>query len=121
LSEATRLKEQADLKVLNAQRKKDLSARKSSRDTMLDLTLDMVDQNLPAAPPVEKKPKIKPADSDSESDAELDSAINNPTDDPQLDEAVNIMSDYTRLLHDAGSKLVQSSPAAPAPAAVKQP
>jgi hypothetical protein len=33
-----------------------------------------------------------------------------------LDEAVNIMSDYTRLLHDSGSKLVQASPDAPAPA-----
>ena len=56
-------------------------------------------------------PKIDPADNDSDSDADanLDSAINNPTDDPQLDEAVNIMSDYTRMLQDAGSKLVQTS------------
>jgi carboxyl-terminal processing protease len=110
LNEAARLKEQADLKVLEAQRKKDLAARKSSRDTMLDLTLDMVTQNLPAAPPVEKKPKINSADSDSDGDADLDSAINNPTDDPQLDEAVNIMSDYTQMLHDSGSKLVQATP-----------
>jgi carboxyl-terminal processing protease len=113
LNEAVRLKEQADLKVLNAQRKKDLAARKSSRDTMLDVTLDMVAQNLPPAPPVEKKPKINPADSDSDGDADLNSAINNPTDDPQLDEAVNIMSDYTRMLHDSGSKLVQASPVTP--------
>jgi len=114
LNEATRLKEQADLKVLNAQRKKDLAARKSSRDTMLDLTLDMVAQNLPAAPPVDKKPKLDPADSDNDPDADLSSAINNPTDDPQLDEAVNIMSDYTRMLHDTGSTLVQASPNPPA-------
>ncbi len=115
LNEATRIKEQDDLKALKAQRKKDLTARKSSRDTMLDLTLDMVAQNQPAAPPVEKKPKVDPADSDSDSDADadIDSAINNPTDDPQLDEAVNIMSDYTKLLHDSGSKLVQASPVAP--------
>jgi carboxyl-terminal processing protease len=113
LNEAVRLKEQADLKVLNAQRKKDFAARKSSRDTMLDLTLDMVAQNLPPAPPVEKKPKINPADSNPDDDADLNSAINNPTDDPQLDEAVNIMSDYTRMLHDSGSKLVQTAPDAP--------
>jgi carboxyl-terminal processing protease len=113
LNEAVRLKEQADLKTLNAQRKKDLAARKSSRDTMLDLTLDMVAQNLPAAPPVVKKPKIDPADSDSEGDADLNSAINNPTDDPQLDEAVNIMTDYTQLLHNAGSSLVQATPVPP--------
>ena len=109
LNEAVRLKEQADMKALEAERKKDLLARKSSRDAMLDLTLDMVDQKLPATLPVEKKPKIDPADPDSDSDADLDSAINHPTDDPQLDEAVNIMSDYTRMLHDAGSKLVQAS------------
>jgi len=114
LNEATRLKEQADLKALAAQRKKDLLARKSTRDTMLDLTLDEVAQNLPAAPPVEKKPKLDTAaDSDSDADADLNSAINNPTDDPQLDEAVNIMSDYTRLLHDSGSTLVQATPTTP--------
>lgn len=115
LNEASRLKEQTDLKAQESQRKKDLLARKSSRDTMLDLTLDMVAQDLPAAPPTPKKSKIAPSDTDSDgSDADLDSAINNPTDDPQLDEAVNIMSDYTRMLQDAGSKLVQTTPAPPA-------
>ncbi|HEV3272950.1 MAG TPA: carboxy terminal-processing peptidase [Candidatus Methylacidiphilales bacterium] len=118
LNEATRLKEQADLKTLEAQRKKDLLARKSGRDEMLNLTLDMVDQNLPAALPDEKKTKVEAADADTGSDDEAvldsDSAINNPTDDPQLDEAVNIMSDYTRMLHDSGSALVQSSPVPPA-------
>jgi hypothetical protein len=114
LNEAVRLKEQVDLKALEAQRKKDLLARKSSRDTMLDLTLDEVAQNAPAALPVEKKPKVDPDDSDSTDDANLDSAINNPTDDPQLDEAVNIMSDYTQMLHAAGSSLVQASPVTPA-------
>jgi carboxyl-terminal processing protease len=119
LNEETRIKEQADLKALDAQRKKDLLARKSSRDTVLDLTLDMVAQNQPAALPVVKKPKIDSADSDSDSDtdsdadADIDSAINNPTDASQLDEAVNIMSDYTRMLQDAGSKLVQATAAPP--------
>jgi carboxyl-terminal processing protease len=114
LNETTRLKEQADMKALEADRKKDLLARKSSRDTMLDLTLDMVAQNQPAAPPVEKKPKPSSDDSNSDSDDDLDAAINHPTDDPQLDEAVNIMSDYTRMLHDSGSTLVQASPGTPA-------
>jgi carboxyl-terminal processing protease len=114
LDEADRLKEQSDVKALEEQRKKDLLARKSSRDTMLDLTLDMVAQNQPPAPPEVKKPKVDPGDSDSDVDAGLDSAINNPTDDPQLDEAVNIMSDYTQMLRAAGSSLVQASPIAPA-------
>jgi carboxyl-terminal processing protease len=114
LNEGTRIKEQADLKAQEAARKKDLLARKSGRDTMLDLTLDMVNQNLPAALPNDKKPKTDTGDSDSDDDADLDSAINNPTDDPQLDEAVNIMSDYTLMLHDAGSALVQASPVTPA-------
>jgi len=116
LNEAARLKEQADLKDQEAARKKDLLARKSSRDTMLDLTLDMVAQNQPAAAPTDKKKKLDEDqdDSDSDDDANLDSAINNPTDDPQLDEAVNIMSDYTQMLHDAGSTLVQASPVTPA-------
>lgn len=110
LNEATRLKEQADLKVLNEQRKKDLEARKSSRDTMLDLTLDMVAQNLPPAPPVIKPPKVDPSQ-DPDDAPGLSAAVNHLTDDPQMDEAVNIMSDYTRMLHDSGSKLVQTSPA----------
>jgi len=116
LNEAARLKEQADLKDQEASRKKDLLARKSTRDTMLDLTLDMVAQNQPAAAPTDKKKKLDQDqdDSDSDDDANLDSAINNPTDDPQLDEAVNIMSDYTQMLHNAGSTLVQASPVTPA-------
>ncbi|MCE0485096.1 MAG: carboxy terminal-processing peptidase [Methylacidiphilales bacterium] len=111
LNEATRLKEQADLKALNAQRKKDLEARKASRDTMLDLTLDMVAQNLPAAPPVVKPPKLD-ADGNEDNDDTpgLSAAVNHPIDDPQLDEAVDIMSDYTHMLRDSGSKLVQASP-----------
>jgi len=114
LNEAVRIKEQDELKTINAQRKKDLAARKASRDTMLDLTLDMVAQNQPPAPPVVKKPQIDASDSDpDDSEAGLDSAINNPTDDPQLDEAINIMTDYTRMLQDAGSKLVQTTPAPP--------
>ena len=113
LNEATRLQEQADLKTQEAQRKKDLEARQSTRDTTLDLTLDMVAQGLPPAPPVEKKPHVDSGDSDlDDTDADLNSAINSPKDDPQLDEAVNIMTDYTRLLRDSGSKLVQATPQA---------
>ncbi len=113
LNEATRLKEQADLKAENAERKKDLLARKSTRDTELDLTLDMVAANQPPAPPTDKKPKT---DSDSDGDTddpELNSALSNATDDPQLDEAVNIMADYTHLLQSANSKLVQTSTTPP--------
>jgi carboxyl-terminal processing protease len=119
LNEAARLKELDDRKAYLATRKADLTARKSSRDTLLDLTLDMVANDQPPAPPVEKKPKIDSSDSDSDADANLDSAINNPTDDPQLDEAVNIMSDYTRLLRDSGSKLVQTAPAPATPPVAK--
>jgi len=111
LNEAVRLKEQGDLKTLMAQRKKDLEARKSSRDKMLELTLDMVDNNLAAAPPVVKKPKVDPDDVDSSGGPNPDDAINNPSDDPQLDEAVKIMCDYTDMLHNSGSTLVQAAPA----------
>ncbi|HEX4141542.1 MAG TPA: carboxy terminal-processing peptidase, partial [Candidatus Methylacidiphilales bacterium] len=110
LNEAARLKEQADLKTENEDRKKDLTARKSTRDTVLDLTLDMVAANQPPAPPkLDKKPKT---DDDGDSDADdaaINNAINNATDDPQLDEAVDIMADYTHLLQDANSKLVQTT------------
>lgn len=120
LNQAARLKEQSDLKAQETQRKKDFLARKSTRDGMLDLTLDMVAQDLPAAPPVPKKPKIDPADAENDADAKLNAALNNLTDDPQLDEAVSIMTDYTRMLQDAGSKLVQANPVvAPAPPAAK--
>lgn len=110
LNQAIRLKEQDDLKTSMAQRKKDLEARKSTRDKVLELTLDMVDHDLPAAPPVPKKPKINLDDADSDGQPNPADAINNPTDDPQLDEAVNIMCDYTAMLHDSGSKLVQAAP-----------
>jgi carboxyl-terminal processing protease len=111
LNETIRLKEQADLKALNAQREKDLLARKAGRDTILDLTLDMVSDNSPAAPPeVKKKPESADADSDSDADSDLDADINSPVYDPQLGEAVNIMGDYTRMLHNSGSTLVQAAP-----------
>jgi carboxyl-terminal processing protease len=109
LNEATRLKEQADLKASNEARKKDLEARKDSRDKVLELTLDMVEKDMPAAPPVDKKPKVSVSDdADDDSADDPDTALSNATDDPQLDEAVKIMCDYTQMLHDAGSKLVQA-------------
>jgi carboxyl-terminal processing protease len=108
LNEAVRLKEQATLKELNEERKKDLEARKSTRDKELELTLDMVENNEAAAPPVDKKPKVDASDDSDDDDADLNATMNNPTDDPQLDEAVRIMCDYTQLLHDSGSKLVQA-------------
>jgi carboxyl-terminal processing protease len=108
LNQAQRMKEMADNKSKSAQRKKDLEARKGTRDQELELTLDMVAQNLPAAPPVVKKPKVDPADEDSDG-PDLNEEINSPKVDPQLDEAVNILTDYDRMLHDSGSKLVQTA------------
>ena len=35
-----------------------------------------------------------------------------PKDDVRMDEAINIMSDYTKMLHDSGSKLVQTNSSA---------
>ncbi len=113
LNEAVRIKEQADQKTLMAQRKKDLLARQAGRDKVLELTLDMVDQNLPAAPPVVAKPKVDTSSDDSEDEPDPTDDAANPTDDPQLDEAVNIMTDYTRMLQLSGSKLVQATPAVP--------
>jgi carboxyl-terminal processing protease len=111
LNETVRRKEMDDQKALTEARKKDLTLRQPGRDKVLELTLDMVDQNLPAAPPVVKKPKVDlSGDSDSDDGPDLESTVNNPTDDPQLDEAVNVMSDYTKMLRDSGSKLVQATP-----------
>ncbi len=112
LNEAVRIKEQDDQKTLKAERKKDMLARQGTRDKVLDLTLDMVDQNQPAAPPVEKKPKVDLSDDAEPADPDAADPTKDPKDDPQLDEAVNIMSDYTKLLRDSGSKVVQASPPA---------
>lgn len=109
LNQADRVKEMDTLKAQYDQRKKDLEARKSTRDPVLELTLDMVEHDLPAAPPVPKKPKVNPADEDGSGAPDLNTAVNNPTVDPQLEEAIDIMCDYTRLLHDSGSKLVQTA------------
>jgi len=110
LNEATRLKQQADLKTQKAERIKDMTARQGTRDKVLDLTLDMVDADQPAAPPVEKKPKVDVTDDEpaaNDPDAIADAKA--PKDDPQLDEAVNIMADYTKMLRDSGSKVVQTN------------
>jgi len=112
LNLTVRQKQADDLKALNAQRKKDLEARKATRDNVLELTLDMVDQSLPAVPPQDKKPKVV-SDDDSQGDADFDASLNGLRDDPQLDETVNIMSDYNQMLRDAGSKLVQASSPVP--------
>jgi len=123
LNEDVRLKEQTDLKAENEARKKDLAARKPGRDLELDLTLDMVAANQAPSPPEVKKPHKQDDDSDGDADTDdddLNNAITNATDDPQLDEAVNIMADYTHLLQDANSKLVQSTPAPAATAKTQQ-
>jgi carboxyl-terminal processing protease len=111
LNLAVRQKELDDVKSRLAERKKDLAARAASRDKVLEITLDTVEQNLPAAPPVVKKPKIADDDGEPGGAPDIDDAIDNPTDDPQLDEAVNVMTDYTGLLRNAGSKVVQAMPA----------
>jgi carboxyl-terminal processing protease len=110
LNEATRLKQQADLKAQKAERIKDMQARQATRDKVLDLTLDMVDNDQPAAPPVDKKPKVDVSeDPDPDADADAVADAKAPKDDPQLDEAVNIMADYTKMLRDSGSKVVQTN------------
>jgi carboxyl-terminal processing protease len=112
LNLAVRQKELDDIKSRYAERKKDLAARAPTRDKMLEITLDTVDQNLPAEPPVVKKPKVDPdEDADPGEGPDMDDAANNPTVDPQLDEAINVMTDYTNLLRNSGSKLVQATPA----------
>ncbi len=110
LNLAQRETEKTELKTTNEARKKDLEARKAGRDKVLELTLDMVEKNQPAAPPVEKKPRLSASSDDSDDEPVLDpeSTKKAPSDDPQLDEAIKIMCDYTQMLHASGSKLVQS-------------
>jgi carboxyl-terminal processing protease len=116
LNEAARLKESDDLKTAALARKKDLESRKAGRDKDLELTLDQVDRDLPAAPAPVKKPLIDPDDADSDSATpDLEASINAPAVDPQLNEAVNIMTDYVQLLQNPGSRIVQSSPPASVP------
>jgi carboxyl-terminal processing protease len=111
LNEASRLKETDDLKAENLARKKNLEARSAGRDKSLELTLDEVEHNLPAAAPEVKKPEADDDDSDSDSPTlDIDTALNAPVIDPQLDETVNIMSDYAHLLQGSPAKLVQNAP-----------
>jgi carboxyl-terminal processing protease len=110
LNEAARLKEANDLKATETAHEKDLENRKGGRDKDLEITLDTVDRNLPAAPAVTKKP-VTDDDSDSDgSTPDLEETMNAPVVDPQLNEAVSIMTDYVHLLQNPGSKLVQSTP-----------
>jgi carboxyl-terminal processing protease len=111
LNEAARLKETDEIKATDLARKKDLESRKAGRDKDLELTLDMVDKDEPAAVAATKKPEVDPDDSDSDGETpDLEATINAPAVDPQLNEAVNIMTDYVQLLQGADSKLVQSTP-----------
>jgi carboxyl-terminal processing protease len=115
LNEAARIKETDDLKAENLARKKYLESHSAGRDKTLELTLDEVENNLPAAAPKINKPEADADDSDSDSPTlDIDAAQNAPVVDPQLDETVNIMSDYAHLLQGADSKLVQNAPP-PAP------
>lgn len=114
LNEAARRKEMDSIKAMNVARKKDLEHRKAGRDKDLELTLDMVDHNLPPAPPVVKKPQVDADDSDATT-PDIEATLNAPTVDPQLNETVNIMGDYVKMLQAADSKLVQNAPP-PAPA-----
>jgi carboxyl-terminal processing protease len=116
LNQVARLKEVDDLKAENLARKKNLESRSAGRDKTLELTLDEVEKNLPAAAPEVKKPEVDADDSDSDSPTpDIDTALNAPEVDPQLNETVNIMSDYAHLLQGSGAKLVQNAPpAAPA-------
>ena len=112
LNEAARLKEADDLKATELARKKDHESRKAGRDKDLELTLDMVEKDLPAAPAVVKKPEVDPDDSDSDSTTpDVEETLNAPTVDPQLNEAVNITADYVKMLQGPDSKLVQTTPA----------
>jgi carboxyl-terminal processing protease len=114
LNEATRLKETDQLKASALARKKDLESRKAGRDKDLELTLDMVDKNQPAAVAVAKKSDADDEDADEDdSTPDLEATINTPTVDPQLNETVNIMADYVNLLQGA-DKLVQNAPASTA-------
>ena len=110
LNEAQRQAETAKLKATNLARKKDLESRRAGRDKDLELTLDMVDKNLPAAVAVVKKPTVDPDDADSDSTTpDLESTINAPVVDPQLNETVDIMTDYVKLLQGPDPKLVQGT------------
>jgi carboxyl-terminal processing protease len=120
LNEASREKETVDLKATELARKKDLEARKAGRDKDLELTLDMVEKNQPAAVAVVKKPEVDPDDDSDDTTPDLEATINAPVVDPQLNETVNILTDYVKLLQDADAKLVQSSPAAATPSPGKQ-
>ncbi len=118
LNEAARLKETEELKTAALARKKDLENRKAGRDKDLELTLDMVDKNQPAAVATTKSPQVDQDDSDSDgATPDLEATINTPSVDPQLNETVSIMTDYVQLLRDADSKLVQNAPTSTAAAA----
>ena len=79
LNETQRQQEASTLKATTVARKKDLENRRAGRDKDLELTLDMVDRNLPAAVAVIKKPAVDPDDADSDgSTPDLEATINAP-------------------------------------------
>ncbi len=122
LNEATRLKETDELKASALARKKDLENRRAGRDKDLELTLDMVDKDQPAAVATTKPLDLNDDDSDSDgATPDLEATINAPTVDPQLNETVNIMADYVRLLDGSDAKFVQNAPANTAASAVDKP
>lgn len=113
LNEQKRLKEKETLLAQRAARKKERSQRSTAKDKVYELTLEMLDKN---QPPVDvatlpHKPSLMDvvnADDDSSSDGDKEKdAENEPIFDPQMDEAINIMADYSRLMSKPAPKVTR--------------
>jgi hypothetical protein len=100
----TRLQQQIDLHNVWKKESAAIDSHKAKRDPMLELTLEEIATDKPAAPPVIKKPLS------TDYSIENTDPTSDPTFDPQLTEAVDIMTDYTKLLKTAGNKLVETEP-----------
>jgi carboxyl-terminal processing protease len=92
LNEAARQKEKEELKARAEEAKKARLARAKTPPAAYEVTLRNVNKPGPGEP---VKPKTPPVDPDAESDLEASSA---PTDDIVLQEAQNILVDYSSLL-----------------------
>jgi carboxyl-terminal processing protease len=109
----TRLQQQNEIHDVWKKESADIASRKSSRDPILELTLDEVIHDMPATPPVERKPLIT---ADEQNQPENLDPTSDPSFDPQLAETVDIMTDYTKMLKESGAAVAETTPATTAPA-----
>lgn len=121
LNETKRLKEIDEQKAREESRKKERAKRKPANEKVFELTVGMVDKNEPISPLASLKPKppsttnFRPTVTARKDPKDTEDEDTEPALDAPLEETLNILADYTKLLGPYREKLITGKPAALSP------